>query len=80
MPLIADASPSNTVAPVHLAFVLLNEGVGDRQPPVGSNGSSQGNKNSLFASVIQKVGGDPVSSFLRYGDYIRRLCSLSDHN
>jgi ATP-dependent Clp protease ATP-binding subunit ClpB len=40
------------VQPVHLAFTLLNEGSGDQ----GSSGAS------LFSSVIQKAGGDPVSS------------------
>lgn len=35
--------------PVHLAFVLLNEGAGD-----------DNQKHSLFASVVQKAGGEPV--------------------
>jgi len=54
------------VVPAHIAFVLLNEGAGEQQPPGGLN---QGSKNSLFTSVIQKVGGDPASllSFIRVG-------------
>ncbi|ESK88873.1 heat shock protein hsp98 [Moniliophthora roreri MCA 2997] len=38
------------VHPAHIAFALLNEGAGE-----GTSGSS------LFASVIQKAGGDPQS-------------------
>ncbi|KAL5495272.1 hypothetical protein ACEPAI_735 [Sanghuangporus weigelae] len=36
------------VYPAHLAFVILNEGVGE-----------ENSKHSLFASVIQKAGGEP---------------------
>ncbi|KAL5518951.1 hypothetical protein ACEPAH_634 [Sanghuangporus vaninii] len=36
------------VYPAHLAFVILNEGAGEENP-----------KHSLFASVIQKAGGEP---------------------
>ena len=49
--------------PAHIALVLLNENAGDQQPP---GGLTQGSKNSLFTSVIQKVGGDPVSSLFRW--------------
>jgi hypothetical protein len=51
----------NTVYPVHLAFVLLNEGVGDG-PTTGNISQSQ---IPLFASVIQKAGGDVVSTYPR---------------
>lgn len=44
------------VLPVHLALVLLNEGAGEV-----SNGRPQ---QSLFASVIQKAGGETVCTFL----------------
>lgn len=37
------------VQPIHLAFALLNEGAGESSKP------------SLFASVVDKAGGDPVS-------------------
>jgi ATP-dependent Clp protease ATP-binding subunit ClpB len=47
------------VHPAHIAFVLLNEGSGDPSVPGGLNG---GPGTSLFSSVIQKAGGDPVSS------------------
>jgi hypothetical protein len=46
------------VYPVHLAFVLLNEGAGDG-PATGNISQSQ---IPLFASVIQKAGGDVVST------------------
>lgn len=49
------------VHPAHLAFALLNEGAGDQAVPGGLNSASGA---SLFASVIQKAGGDPVSSSL----------------
>ena len=49
---------TSTVYPVHLAFVLLNEGAGDEPAP--GNTSHQ---IPLFASVIQKAGGDVVSTF-----------------
>lgn len=49
------------VLPVHLAFALLNEGAGE-----AATGKPQ---QSLFASVIQKTGGEqvcamPFSSYL----------------
>jgi len=46
------------VQPVHIAFVFINEGSGDQPIPGGSSGTP------LFTSVIQKAGGDPVSSSL----------------
>ena len=46
-----------TVYPVHLAFVLLNEG-SDDGPTSGNIAQSQ---TPLFASVIQRAGGDVVS-------------------
>lgn len=46
------------VHPAHLAFALLNEGAGG-EPPGGLAGNSQ---TSLFSSVIQKAGGDSVST------------------
>ena len=44
--------------PAHIGFVLLNEGAGDEAAP---GGISQA-QIPLFASVIQKAGGDVVSS------------------
>lgn len=46
------------VQPAHIAFALLNEGSGDM--PGGLSSGSSG--TSLFSSVVQKAGGDPVSS------------------
>lgn len=45
------------VYPAHLAFVLLNEGAGDTAAPGGVSHA----QTPLFASVIQKAGGDVVS-------------------
>ncbi|KAF9229277.1 P-loop containing nucleoside triphosphate hydrolase protein [Gyrodon lividus] len=45
------------VHPAHLAFVLLNEGEADGAIPAGVQAS---NSHSLFASVIQRAGGDPT--------------------
>lgn len=43
--------------PVHIAFVLLNEGsTSDSAAPTVS-------KTPLFASVINKAGGDPVRMY-----------------
>jgi ATP-dependent Clp protease ATP-binding subunit ClpB len=47
------------VQPAHIAFVLLNDVSGDQSVPGGLSGGSGA---SLFSSVIQKAGGDPVSS------------------
>lgn len=49
----------NTVYPVHLAFVILNEGAGEE-----NTGKPQ---QSLFSSVIQKAGGEPVCIRFYYG-------------
>ena len=48
-----------SVQPAHIAFVLLNEGTGDAAAQNSNPGAS------LFSSVIQKAGGDPVSIFDR---------------
>ena len=61
--IVSSLTPTFTVAdyvayavyPAHLAFVLLNEGAGDEPAP----GSAQ---IPLFASVIEKAGGDVVST------------------
>ena len=47
-----------SVHPAHLAFVLLNEGQAPESVLPGSRASSR----PLFASVIQRAGGDPVSN------------------
>ena len=54
------------VYPVHLAFVLLNEGAGDGQ----SNGNISQSQIPLFASVIQRAGGDVVSTYPRLDTYV----------
>lgn len=46
-----------SVHPAHLAFVLINEGGGDDAP----GGIQAKGGAPLFASVIQRAGGDPVS-------------------
>ncbi|KAJ6509528.1 P-loop containing nucleoside triphosphate hydrolase protein [Mycena vitilis] len=43
------------VHPVHIAFVLLNEGAGDGMP-----GGLATSGASLFSSVISRAGGDPT--------------------
>jgi hypothetical protein len=48
----------HAVYPAHIAFVLLNEGAGDEPAP----GSTSQTQVPLFASVIQKAGGDVVST------------------
>ena len=48
---------STPVYPAHIAFVLLNDDVVDG----ASLGSVSRAQTPLFASVIQKAGGDPVS-------------------
>lgn len=50
------------VYPAHIAFVLLNEGAGDEPAP----GSTLHTQIPLFASVIQKAGGDVVSTPLSF--------------
>jgi hypothetical protein len=51
------------VVPAHLAFVLLNDGHGEQAIP---GGMSSGGAHSLFASVVEKAGGDPVSGWFSY--------------
>jgi hypothetical protein len=64
---VRQCSPLQTVVPAHLALACLNEAVGYRRP----GGGSEGGSNSLFATIIQKVGGDLVGLFLHWGGYIR---------
>ncbi|KAI0365266.1 hypothetical protein BV20DRAFT_973459 [Pilatotrama ljubarskyi] len=56
------------VHPAHIAFVLLNEGQGEGAP-AGSH--------SLFTSVIEKAGGDPVAIRRGLQKIIVRLPSQS---
>lgn len=49
------------VHPVHLAFVLINEASAE---PSVQGGTPQSSNASLFASVISRAGGDPVSAFV----------------
>lgn len=51
LPLRIRTNSRFAVQPAHIAFALLNEGAG------------QGSGHSLFTSVIQKAGGDPVSTY-----------------
>ena len=51
---LAEDYANAQVLPIHLAVVLLNEGAGEV-----TNGKQQ---QSLFTSVIQKAGGEPVST------------------
>jgi hypothetical protein len=53
----------STVHPAHLAFALLNEGAGDQVQLQGGIGNPA--RSSVFYSVIQKAGGDPVRSELQ---------------
>jgi ATP-dependent Clp protease ATP-binding subunit ClpB len=55
------------VYPAHLGFVLLNEGAGDEP----ASGSTSRTGIPLFASVIQKAGGDVVSTLY---NSVGRLC------
>jgi hypothetical protein len=43
------------VHPAHLAFVLINQ-----PPETGPGGAQSSSGTPLFASVIQRAGGDPV--------------------
>lgn len=62
--------PHNTVYPVHLAFVILNEGAGEE-----STGKQSHTQHSLFSSVIQKAGGEPVCIGFNYrNNWILKLC------
>ncbi|KAN0124757.1 P-loop containing nucleoside triphosphate hydrolase protein [Russula decolorans] len=51
---LAKDHANSQVHPAHIAFVLLNEGAGDEPAP----GSTSHTQIPLFASVIQKAGGD----------------------
>lgn len=53
-------SSQNLVHPIHLAFVLINEGAGETK----SGGSGSFTDVPLFVSVIQRAGGDPVRTML----------------
>ena len=46
---------NSQVVPAHIAFALLNEGASSDGTP------ANGAKAPLFASVINKAGGEPVS-------------------
>ncbi|KAG0708862.1 P-loop containing nucleoside triphosphate hydrolase protein [Suillus ampliporus] len=59
--------------PAHIAAVLLNEGAGDDVP----GGLSSNSGSSLFSSVIQKAGGDPVIVKRALQSIIVRLPSQS---
>lgn len=65
---LLSTNPFLPVHPVHIASVLLNESSTEAGMPGGSSGSS-----SLFESVIQKAGGDSVSSLSA-----QDLCILTD--
>lgn len=43
--------------------MLLNDGHGEQAIP---GGMSSGGAHSLFASVVEKAGGDPVSGWFSY--------------
>lgn len=61
------------VQPAHLAFVLLNEGAGEAA-------QSAQNQHSLFSSIIQKAGGEPVSSLLFWPyiiSYLHTICAAT---
>ena len=47
------------VYPVHLAFVLLNGGTSEPSMPGGPTSNAS---PGLFALVIERVGGNPVST------------------
>ena len=49
------------VYPVHIAFVLLNGGISDSEPSM-PGGPSSNVSPGLFASVVARAGGDPVST------------------
>jgi len=51
------------VYPAHIGFVLLNEGAGKEESAPGGISQTQ---IPLFASVIQKAGGDVVSTYYIY--------------
>jgi hypothetical protein len=49
------------VQPIHVAFALLNESAGTENAVPGAHLANAG--TTLFASVISRVGGDPVGIF-----------------
>ena len=51
------------VYPVHIAFVLLNGGTLDSEPSM-PGGPTSNTSPGLFASVVARAGGDPVSTLL----------------
>jgi len=57
---VKSADLTYAVYPAHLGFVLLNENAGDEPVPGGSSHA----QIPLFASVIQKAGGDVVSTII----------------
>jgi hypothetical protein len=61
------------VHPIHLAFVLLNEGTSDSEPSM-PGGPTLNASPGLFASVIARAGGDPVSASMRI---VRRFDDLT---
>jgi len=56
LPIISDQF-IRVVQPIHVAFTLLNENAGT----TGARPANEG--TTLFASVISRGGGDPVSKF-----------------
>ena len=48
--------------PIHVAFALLNENTGSENPVPGAHLANAGTGTTLFASVISRIGGDPVSN------------------
>lgn len=66
LPFLFPAKTYNTllvfpVHPVHLAFVLLNEGTSESEPSMPGGPTSNASPG-LFASVVARAGGDPVSA------------------
>ena len=51
--------------PIHVAFALLNENAGTEIPVPGAHLANAGTGTTLFASVISRVGGDPVRNSTR---------------
>ena len=47
--------------PVHIAFALLNAGTSNSEPSM-PGGPASNTSPGLFASVIARAGGDPVST------------------
>ena len=64
LPFLFPAKTYNTlfpVYPVHIAFVLLNGGTSDSEPSMPGGPTSNASPG-LFASVVARAGGDPVST------------------